>query len=251
MKITFKTDIGYSRAENQDNYRAGWENKNQIWAVMCDGMGGANGGALASRIACDTVEECLNNSLYNGIGGEETEKLMREALKKVNTKIFNCAKQDITLSGMGTTAVLAVLNGYKLYLAHAGDSRAYLYSKKNNTVTQLTRDHSMVQELVEKGSITEEEAYTHPRKNLITRALGVAPEISVEFGSSDVEKGDLVFLCTDGLSNYITPQGFCDILSVTPFYQTAAVMVDTALKAGGNDNVSVLVIMADTDTEDN
>lgn len=249
MKITFKTDIGYSRAENQDNYRAGWKTKRQIWAVMCDGMGGANGGALASRIACDTVESCLNDALYDGITDEETEKLMCETLKKVNAKIFNCAKQDITLSGMGTTAVLAVLNGYKLFLAHAGDSRAYLYKSADNTLTQLTRDHSMVQELVESGSITEEEAYTHPRKNLITRALGVSPDISIEFGTREIEKGDLVFLCTDGLSNYITPQGFCDILSTTPFYQTAAVMVDTALKAGGNDNVSVLIIMADT--EDN
>ena len=141
---------------------------------------------------------------------------------------------------MGTTVVCAIVKSNAVQYAHVGDSRIYLFHKK--ALFQLTKDHSMVQELIEQGTITEEESYSHPQKNLITRALGVAEEVTPDCGEVALSDGDILLLCTDGLSNYVTADEIVDVLEHVPFYQTADALVEKALQAGGLDNITVLLV---------
>ncbi|MDO5602161.1 MAG: Stp1/IreP family PP2C-type Ser/Thr phosphatase [Oscillospiraceae bacterium] len=248
MRITAKTDIGRGRTENQDNYRAGVLPNGIVWAVVCDGMGGANGGAVASRLAADSMEETFTQAF----DAEEPPKgipgIQENAIEKANETIYLCARQNLSMAGMGTTVVSAVLRKGVLYLSHVGDSRAYLY--RDGGLELLTRDHSMVQALVEKGSITEEEAYRHPGKNLITRALGVGPKVEAESVAVHIRQGDVVLLCSDGLSNYVTQEEMAAVMRDKPFFEAAGALVDAALDAEGHDNITALLIMAETEAEE-
>ena len=170
MKLAGKTDVGRVRQDNQDDYRAGELPGDAAWALVCDGMGGARGGREASQCACSVIERCFQEQYSQCIPGEE-ETFLKKALLSANRYVFQKALREETLAGMGTTAVCALVRGGKAYLSHAGDSRAYLY--RDGKLAQLTHDHSYVQELVDCGTITQEQAEHHPQKNIITRALGV------------------------------------------------------------------------------
>lgn len=245
MKLTAKTDIGRGRTENQDNYRAGVLSDGTVWAVVCDGMGGANGGAVASRLAADAMEEELTAAFEDAGEDKGVSGVQEQAVKKANEAVYLCARQNVSMAGMGTTIVSAVIRKGILHLSHVGDSRAYLY--RDGTLELLTRDHSMVQALVEKGSITEEEAYRHPGKNLITRALGVGPEVEAEAVAVRIKQDDIVLLCSDGLSNYVAAEEMTGILRDTPFFETANTLIEAALAAQGNDNITALLIKAEAE----
>ena len=210
MKLAGKTDVGSVRPENQDDYRAGELNSDAAWGLVCDGMGGARGGREASMSACDVIEHCFLEQYAQCLPGEE-ELFLKRTLVSANRFVFQKSIREESLAGMGTTAVCALVRSGKAYLCHAGDSRAYLF--RDGSLAQLTHDHSYVQELVDCGTITAEEAEHHPQKNIITRALGVDYRLDPEFTSVPVQKGDMLLLCTDGLTNVLPKEKIEEIFT--------------------------------------
>ncbi len=200
MKLAGKTDVGRVRQENQDDYRAGELPGGAVWALVCDGMGGAKGGREASQGACNVIEQVFQEQ-YAQCGAGQEGAFLKKALISANRYVFNKAAHEESLAGMGTTAVCALVRGGEATLCHAGDSRAYLC--RGGKLTQLTHDHSYVQELVDCGTITVEEAEHHPQKNIITRALGVDYRLDSEFTTAPLQKGDILLLCSDGLTNAV------------------------------------------------
>ena len=203
MKIAALTDIGSCRQENQDNYCAQQLTDGSAWGIVCDGMGGANGGRVASRIATATMLQYFQKQLHTLRPGDEKQFIMH-GFDLTNRAVYDKATSDPEMLGMGTTGVCAYVYGGMAHIVHAGDSRAYLLHEGN--IRQLTRDHSMVQQLVDSGQITREQAAMHPQKNLITRALGVSASIVPEYSRCEVAVGDILLLCTDGLTNMIPDQ---------------------------------------------
>lgn len=248
MKIAARTDIGCQRSENQDNYRAGRQPDDTAWALVCDGMGGANGGKVASGIAARYMEQAFSAQIDALRAPDAVRRFLFDTVDETNQLIYEQAEKDMALRGMGTTLVCALLREDLLQYAHVGDSRAYLY--RDAVLTQLTKDHSMVQELLEQGSITEQEATNHPQKNLITRALGVGPNVDVDYDEQPLHSGDLVLLCTDGLTNLVADGEIAHTLESTPFYDAADALVQKALDAGGYDNVTVLLVKAEPAEDD-
>ena len=168
LQIYMKTDIGLVRHSNQDAVKAGVLSGNTAWAVVCDGMGGANGGNIASALAVDLISEQILSSGSEHITDQSIKNLMISAIYNANVAIYDRAMADETLAGMGTTVVAAIVSGGVAHIAHAGDSRAYLLTREG--LRQITTDHSMVQELVNSGDLTTQQARRHPQKNIITRA---------------------------------------------------------------------------------
>ncbi|MGN1080655.1 MAG: Stp1/IreP family PP2C-type Ser/Thr phosphatase [Acutalibacteraceae bacterium] len=240
MRIVSKSDIGRMRRTNQDAYAAGELTGNIAWAVVCDGMGGANGGNIASQTAVKVISEKITNNLVGGMNSSAIKSLLNTAIYTANLNVFDMAKSVETLSGMGTTVVAAIICDDVLHIAHAGDSRAYIIS--GDTIKQITKDHSIVQHMVELGQITSEEAKVHPKKNVITRALGVEETIQVDYTEIPFNDGDIIMLCTDGLSNFIDSKQVMEILNSSNFYEFSDRLVDTANKNGGGDNITVVVI---------
>lgn len=247
MKIAGKTDIGLYRKENQDNYRAGRQPDDTVWALVCDGMGGTNGGKLASSTAAAYMENKFLQELMLKETQEEIQAFLHEVILKANKEIFKLSRTLPDNKGMGTTVVCAIIKQGVVYYAHVGDSRIYHYT--NGTLTQLTKDHSMVQELVEQGTITEQEAYRHPRKNLITRALGVLPTVTVDCARCSFSPQDSLLLCTDGLTNYLGTEEILQVLGQVPFFEQADVLIEKALAAGGQDNITALLVQDDAGEE--
>ena len=234
-----KTDVGRVRQDNQDDYRAGELPGDAAWALVCDGMGGARGGREASQCACSVIERCFQEQYSQCIPGEE-ETFLKKALLSANRYVFQKALREESLAGMGTTAVCALVRGGKAYLSHAGDSRAYLY--RDGKLAQLTHDHSYVQELVDCGTITQEQAEHHPQKNIITRALGVDYRLEPEFTTVALQAGDVLLLCTDGLTNAVPTEQLEQLLRSGSFYDLPDVLIRTANENGGPDNITALLV---------
>jgi len=242
MILAGKTDIGTARSENQDDYRAALCADGSAWALVCDGMGGARGGKTAAETACKAIEAAFSAGGCEA-GGEEA--FLREAMKAANAAIFRMASDNADYAGMGTTAVCALLRGGTAYLAHVGDSRCYLWS--GGRLTQLTHDHSYVQELVDNGRITAVEAEHHPRKNVITRALGVECSVEPEYTQADVAPGELLLLCTDGLSNAVSKNQMELLLRLQDPYAAVKSLIDAANASGGPDNITALILGRETE----
>ena len=177
--------------------------------------------------------------LQNLVPGEE-ETFLKKALLSANRYVFQKALREESLAGMGTTAVCALVRGGKAYLSHAGDSRAYLY--RDGKLAQLTHDHSYVQELVDCGTITQEQAEHHPQKNIITRALGVDYRLEPEFTTVALRAGDVLLLCTDGLTNAVPTEQLEQLLHSGSFYDLPDVLIRTANENGGPDNITALLV---------
>ena len=243
MKIAAITDIGSCRQENQDNYCAQQLAGGTAWGIVCDGMGGVNGGRIAARIATDTMQQYFARQMHTLQPGAEKSFIMR-GFDVTNRAVYEKATSDPEMLGMGTTAVCAYAGNGFAHIVHAGDSRAYLYHEGG--LRQITRDHSMVQQLVDSGQVTREEAALHPQKNLITRALGVAANIVPEYNRCEIEAGDILLLCTDGLTNMIPDGEIARVLREVPFFDATSILVDRALQAGGQDNITVLLMGVET-----
>lgn len=240
MKISAKTDIGLVRSSNQDYYLAGEFPNGATWAVVCDGMGGANGGNIASETAASIVSEKLSSGYHEGMNDNSVKHLIVSAVESANAKVFSRAKAEPELAGMGTTVVVAVIKDDTMYLAHVGDSRIYVLSKES--INQLTTDHSVVQMMIDNGEITREEAAEHPKKNVITRALGVEPTVRIDYDQEVYNENEIVLLCTDGLTNYVSDDDILKICNENESYSLADKLVDTANANGGGDNVTVVTI---------
>lgn len=239
MKLAGKTDVGRVRQENQDDYRAGELPGGAVWALVCDGMGGAKGGREASQGACNVIENFFQEQ-YAQCGAGQEEPFLKKALLYANRFVFQKAAHEEALAGMGTTAVCALVRSGNVYLCHAGDSRAYLI--RDGKLTQLTHDHSYVQELVDCGTITEEEAEHHPQKNIITKALGVDYRLEPEFTAAKLKREDRLLLCTDGLTNMAPVEEMEKLLAQGTFYDLPDRLIEAANAHGGSDNITALLL---------
>lgn len=228
MKMYGATDIGLVRETNQDNF---YIDKSLKWAVVADGMGGHNGGETASTMA---VEE-IKKSMLQGVG-------LKESISNANTLVYRTSVENPELAGMGTTVVLCEIVGGRVNIAHVGDSRAYIFH--DGKLRQITKDHSIVQQLIDSGTITEEQAKYHPQRNLITRALGTEKNIRVDYETLEFSENDYILICSDGLSSYVEKSEIENIISNTRISEAADKLVEAANKCGGKDNVTVVLIKA-------
>ena len=241
INVFSKTDIGRVRKVNQDAVKTEVISDNLAWSVVCDGMGGQAGGDIASNIAVIMISKFLSDNLSELKTSDEIKSVIYEAVSSANQAIYLKSEKDKNLKSMGTTVIVCVVSMNKLYVAHMGDSRAYLIS--DDEITQITTDHSMVQEMLDNGKLTIEEARNHPQKNIITRALGVNPEIKLEYNTLDIQKGNIILSCTDGLTNTVEEQDIYNICKKCNNKEEAVgKLISKGNKHGGNDNITVSLI---------
>lgn len=246
--IYAKTDIGLTRETNQDAFNTGTYPDGNEWVIVCDGMGGVSGGHIASRICVEKVSEAIERGYRNKMTVNSVKNMLVSAITGANAAVFEEAQKSFEYKGMGTTVVVAVKLGSMAVIAHVGDSRAYLVNAANETITQITKDHSFVQVLIDTGKITEEEATVHPDRNIITRAVGIENFVDVEVDIVDVNDGDMLLLCTDGLCGYLSDGA---VLEVIKKYGADSVekLIESANDLGGFDNVTVAIISAENQGE--
>lgn len=240
MFIYGKTDVGLVREKNEDAFFFEQISNNMAFAIVCDGMGGQAGGDIASNKAIEFISNNLKSNLKEGMKNNSVRYLLESSIATANSIIFDISNETQELKGMGTTIVLAVINNNTLHIAHAGDSRAYLL--RANDLHRLTVDHSIVQTLVDHGELTEDQAKVHPNKNIITRALGVQKDIVADLSEVYLQQDDILLLCTDGLSNLVEDDdiktALNDDISLAP-----EKLIQIANKAGGNDNITAVVLV--------
>ena len=239
MQIYANSDKGLLRESNQDAFAYEIFSPNVFFAVVCDGMGGANAGNIASQFAVKVIKDYLLRSYKTGMSSAQIENVLRSAVYSANTAVFDAANKDESLKGMGTTAVLLFVDGNTGYILHIGDSRAYSYTGRG--LSQITVDHSVVQNMIDSGEITPDEAKIHPNKNIITRALGVADEVNGDMNFIDLSIGDIILLCSDGLSNFVNAEDISQILDEFD-ENVASKLIDKANAGGGGDNITAVVI---------
>lgn len=240
IKVFSKSDIGLVRKSNEDACRCGIFSHHAAWAVVCDGMGGVKGGNVASSIAVEKISETLLTGYHEGMDSEAIRSLIAMAISNANRSVHQVAGSNSSLAGMGTTVVTAIVSDAVIHVAHAGDSRAYLLSE--GEIRQLTTDHSMVQEMVEKGDITAQQAKTHPQKNIITRALGVEASLRIDYSETPAPKGGRLLICTDGLTNYVDENKILELSQKLSGNEMTERLVSLAKEAGGGDNITVVVL---------
>ena len=235
-----KTDIGKSRELNQDYYYISEETEEPKLYILADGMGGYKGGEIASKLATESVKKYIQNN-FKGIIKEKQEilKLIENAVEYANMVVYEKSKEDKELEGMGTTLEVCLIYNNKAYIGHVGDSRIYRIRKE--VIRKLTKDHSYVQQLVEDKKITREEAKVHPKKNMLTRALGCTPYVEPDLRARNFEKGDIFIICSDGLTNMVEEKRIYELVKGN--VSTAAEeLVKEANAAGGYDNITVIII---------
>jgi serine/threonine protein phosphatase PrpC len=243
-----QTDPGRARENNED--AVAFDDTTKL-AVLADGMGGYNAGEIASGMATAFVKSELSRWLSEA-GDRATAAQVRRAIElcidNTNHAIFNAANTNPQYSGMGTTLVMGVLRGNSLIVGHVGDSRCYRWRGKE--LRQITRDHSLLQEQIDAGLLTPEQAATSPNRNLVTRALGVEADVMLEIHEHVVEPQDIYLMCSDGLSDMLADEEIADTLRQgTSLAVTANELVRRANQNGGRDNITVLLIQASTDSE--
>src|SRR4051812_37370619 len=224
---TFRSDTGRQRTANEDSYYA-----NAPLFAVADGMGGAQAGEVASRIAAESFEPAVR-------GDESPEAYLRTIAEDANERIHSLAQHDSTRSGMGTTLTAAMVEGDEVSFAHVGDSRAYLW--RDGELRLLTSDHSLVEELRRQGRLTSEQAEDHPQRSIITRALGPEEEVIVDTLTFSARPDDVFLLCSDGLTTMVKDDGIAAALSSTESLEQAVIrLVEEANEAGGRDNITVV-----------
>ena len=245
MNVYAKTDIGKTRETNQDAFDTGYFNDGTVWAVVCDGMGGVSGGQVASSLCIDKTVNAIKRSYREDMTVNNVKNMLVSAINAANSYVFDESLKDRELKGMGTTIVAVVIVNNIAVVAHVGDSRAYIV---NDTIKQITKDHSYVQLLVDNGKITLEEAENHPDKNIITRAIGIEGFVDVDVDIVDINDEDILLLCTDGLNGYVRDD---DILKTVKEYGDSSTekLVETANLNGGHDNITVVLISSDNQGE--
>lgn len=237
MKTFSITDTGVAREMNQDYFFATDTNLGNLpnLFIVADGMGGHKAGDYASR---HTIERTVASISRNS--SDEPVTIIQEAISKANELLVAESNEDETKSGMGTTLVIATLIGNKLIVANVGDSRLYVIG---NTVRQITRDHSLVDEMVRLGEIDPSEARLHPDKNIITRAIGAQKNVKADFFEVELAKDDYVLMCTDGLTNMVKDEEILDIVRINKEPEDIAEkLVKLANDNGGRDNITVTII---------
>ena len=238
--VLAKTDIGKFREINQDFYYISEETDNPQLYILADGMGGYKGGEIASKLATESVKKYILNNFDKIIKEkEEILKLIKSSVEYANMVVYEKSKEVPDLEGMGTTLEVCLIYNNKAYIGHVGDSRIYRIRK--NVIRKLTKDHSYVQQLVEDKKITREEAKSHPKKNMLTKALGCTAYVEPDIRARNFEKGDIFIICSDGLTNMVDENKIYEL--ITNDINTAAdKLINLANEAGGYDNITIIII---------
>ncbi len=241
MRAWGTTDAGLVRSENQDAYSIR-EMKEYISAVICDGMGGTNGGRVASSLAVDVYQQKLEEKLHSAMGIQEIADTMCESVTAANEAVRQRAAEHKEYQQMGTTLVAAVAKKEWAALANVGDSRAYHINRGG--IRQITRDHSVVENMVQRGDLTPEEAKHHPRRNLITRALGPDADVQTDTFELLWKQGDFILLCSDGLVNTVSDQEILfEVVHNGEPDTCLDRLLDLSKQRGAPDNVTMLLMM--------
>lgn len=235
MKISSATSVGKIRALNEDAFYVAPLAKNSLLAVVADGMGGHNAGEVASNEAINVIRDVATENEH------EAKEVLIEALNSANSTVYKMSQDKMSLSGMGTTITACLVSDKKVTAAQVGDSRLYLI--RDDKIIQVTKDHSLVEMLIENGTITRDDARNHPQKNVITRAIGTDSSVEADIYEFSIENGDILLLCSDGLVNMVEDEKILSIIKKTrKFEQTADKLIHEAENAGGNDNITVILI---------
>ena len=236
------TDPGCVRPQNQDIYHIEKLDGNTMLCVVCDGMGGAKSGNVASSLAADVFVQEVRRNWKHGLDDGRIDQILQNAVKLANFTVFDQARQFEEFNGMGTTLVAALVHGRKATVIHVGDSRAYAITRDG--IRQLTRDHSVVQMMLERGELTPEQARTYPGKNLITRAIGTEGSIRSDLTHLTLGRGDSLLLCSDGLSNTMDEQEILfEVVHGVNKQYCCQRLLDIAKNRGAPDNVTSVFIL--------
>ncbi len=235
------TDPGCVRTQNQDTYHIAQLDRNTLLCVLCDGMGGAKSGNIASTLAADVFVQEVKRVWTGSLDKEKINQMLRSAVKLANFTVFDQAAQIEDFTGMGTTLAAVLVKGKDVTVVNVGDSRVYKVDK--NGISQLTRDHSLVQMMVERGDLTPELAKSYPGKNFITRAIGTETVAECDLFHHKVEKGDCLLLCSDGLSNMMDDQEILfEVVHGVSKEHCCQRLLDIAKNRGAPDNVTSVLI---------
>lgn len=241
MEVWGATDQGMVRKQNQDYYRCQNIGKGQFLAVVCDGMGGAKSGDVASRLASDVFREDIRQTATPQMEQQEVVKMLVNAVKNANRAVYEQSRVSPDFQGMGTTLVAVFIQDHEAYIVNVGDSRCYYIA--GDQIMQVTEDHSVVGLMVARGQITEEEARIHPNKNLITRAVGTERDVECDCFYVNMDKGEYLLLCSDGLSNLVTkPELLYEVSGCADEANCCAKMIEIAKERGAPDNVTVVLL---------
>ncbi len=239
MQIYGKSDVGMVRTCNQDAFCVLELPMGAALSILCDGMGGAKAGNIASQIATDTIKDYVTKSYSPQMTSLSIENLLRGAIDTANDEVYDKANSSEDYIGMGTTVVLVIVKDGIAHISHVGDSRAYLIT--NDSIEQITRDHSIIQDMIDSGQITVQEAKTHPKKNIITRAVGILPQIDSEYNQVELN-GGILLSCTDGLSGMLSAEQIQEITLVNKLDEVPDRLIVAANDLQSNDNVTVTVV---------
>ena len=235
------TDKGCVRKMNQDAYEIRQLDRNTLLCVVCDGMGGAKSGNIASSLAVDVFSQEIQRTWTPNMEWDKADQILKSAVKLANFTVYDQARQFVEFDGMGTTLVAAFIRGRQASFVNVGDSRAYLINQKG--ITQVTRDHSVVQLMVDRGELTSEMAKNYPGKNLITRAVGTESMVSCDVFRRELSKGDFLLLCSDGLSNMMDDQEILfEVVHGVNKERCCKRLLDIAMSRGCPDNVTCVLV---------
>ncbi len=241
MRYWALTDPGCVRDQNQDAYQIEVLDRNTLLCVVCDGMGGAKSGNVASTLAAEVFAQEIKDTWKSGMDSEELDHILRNAVKLANFTVYDQAQQFPEFEGMGTTLVALLVHGKMATIVNIGDSRAYLVDKVG--IKQLTTDHSLVQMMIARGELTPEKAKRYPGKNLITRAIGTESMVECDIYHRKAERGDCFLLCSDGLSNLLDEQEILfEVAHGQDREQCCEGLLDIAKKRGAPDNVTCVLV---------
>ena len=238
MKISGATNIGNRRTENQDKYVAGRLLNGVSFGFVCDGMGGVNGGEIASGMLARYIEDAL--FVHNETANFNHEKTILSAIEDANSAIYNLGNKKEQYHGMGTTVAGVVIDKNQCTVYHAGDSRVYIM--RGGMLALITKDHSVIQELIDQHHITAEQAQHHPQKNLITRAIGVSDDVKVDVAELEIYPDDVILCATDGLTNFISPADIVKILTTDNVFAMPDKLIQKALDNHATDNITAVVL---------
>ncbi len=240
MEAFAKTDIGKARDMNQDYYYISPENSQINLYILADGMGGYTGGEIASKLATISAKNYIESNFEETLTEkEEIVKLIKNSMEYANMVVYEKSKEDKELEGMGTTLEVCLIYNNIVYIGHIGDSRIYI--QREEKLKKLTIDHSYVEKLVKDGTITKEEAINHPKKNMLTKALGCMAFVEVDVTEVDLHKDDIILICSDGLTNMVEEETINNVIK-EDYKSAPEKLIELANNNGGYDNITALVI---------
>ena len=235
------TDPGCVRPQNQDSFAMEQLDRNTVLCVVCDGMGGAKSGNIASTLAVDVFVQEVRRTWTASMNQEKVNQMLHSAVKLANFTVYDQSRQFEEFDGMGTTLVAVLVHNRHVTVAHVGDSRAYRVN--GDGIWQMTRDHSLVQMMVERGELTQEMAKSYPGKNFITRAIGTEPIVLCDIANLELSKGEYLVLCSDGLSNVLDDQEILfEVVHGVDKRDCCQRLLDIAKHRGAPDNVTSVLI---------